>query len=98
MIMENIDFGMAVSFLERDSESNIISRKGWNGRGMYVKVCDSTEIVVGGETKKLERHFVIKNVNGTYSTWVPSVNDVLAKDWIGSTLAEDKNKVLSRNI
>lgn len=26
--------------------------------------------------------FYIKNVNETLSTWVPSVNDCLAEDWI----------------
>ena len=26
-------------------------------------------------------YFAIKNVNETVSTWVPSVNDILANDW-----------------
>jgi hypothetical protein len=98
MILENIDFGMAVSFLERDPEENIVYRKGWNGKGMFVKICADTQVVIGGETKKLEKHFIIKNVNGTVSTWVPSVNDCLMRDWIGSTLTENKNTVIPRNI
>jgi hypothetical protein len=28
-----------------------------------------------------EPYFAIKNVKGTVSTWVPSVNDCLADDW-----------------
>lgn len=26
-------------------------------------------------------HFLIKNVDSTLSTWVPSINDCLAEDW-----------------
>ena len=31
-------------------------------------------------------YMAIKNVDGTISTWVPSVNDCLAEDWFVKTL------------
>jgi hypothetical protein len=29
-----------------------------------------------------EPYLAIKNVKGTVSTWVPSINDCLAEDWM----------------
>lgn len=51
-----------------------IARNGWNGKGMYV-------VYIPG-TVTLNPHLEIKNVDGTFSTWVPSINDNLADDWI----------------
>ena len=66
-----------------------VARKGWNGKGMFVYYVpeDSyparTEVAkkVFGEKVKYNPYFAIKNVNGTVSTWVPSINDCLAEDW-----------------
>ena len=91
------DFGMATEHLNRNEE-NIIYREGWNGKGMYVKVCNGSKIIIAGEEKELNVHFVIKNVNNTFSTWVPSVNDCLAKDWVLSTLTEFKGQTLTRGV
>ena len=52
---------------------NKVCRSGWNGKGMYVGFVPATQ--------ELNAHFRIKNVNGSFSTWVPSINDVLAEDW-----------------
>jgi glutathione synthase/RimK-type ligase-like ATP-grasp enzyme len=96
MGLTTFDFGMAIVHADRDA-NNIISRNGWNGKNMYVKVCADSEISVSGEKKTLNKHFVIKNVDGSFSTWVPSVNDCLAKDWVLSTL-EEFNKQSYNNI
>lgn len=53
---------------------NKIARQGWNGKGMYVFHVPATET--------LNAHLEIKNVDGTFSTWVPSVNDNLVDDWM----------------
>ena len=48
--------------------------------------------------KDLNEHFVIKNVNGSFSTWVPSVNDALATDWETKTLADFQGSPLTRGV
>lgn len=95
--MHNVDFGMATIYIKRD-DNNVITRSGWNGKGMYVKLCRNTKIEIDGEMKDLNEHFVIKNVNGSFSTWVPSVNDALATDWETKTLADFKGASLTRGV
>lgn len=51
-----------------------VARLGWNGKGMFIRFVPTTA--------ELNQHFEIKNVRGTYDTWVPSVSDLLANDWI----------------
>lgn len=67
------------------------SRAGWNGKGMFVYLVPPASYPV--QTGAAKAHFgegamvpynaymAIKNVDGTLSTWVPSVNDCLASDW-----------------
>jgi hypothetical protein len=50
-----------------------VARKGWNGKGMFV--------VFRHATSDCNQHLVIRNVKGTYDTWVPSVSDLFAEDW-----------------
>ena len=76
-----VSFGEGIIHLNAN-ENNVMSREGWNGKGMYVKVCKNTEITINGIKLPLNDHFVIKNVNGSFSTWVPSVNDCLSSDWV----------------
>ena len=35
----------------------------------------------GDTCTTLERHMIIKGVNGNLNTWVPSVSDCFAEDW-----------------
>ena len=53
---------------------------------MYVKICNDTFVTIKGESKPLNEHFIIKNVNDSFSTWVPSNNDCLAADWVFAVL------------
>ncbi|QYN80065.1 hypothetical protein PQD71_gp172 [Kosakonia phage Kc263] len=57
-------------------------RRGWAGKGLYVQLHGSLPAVsLEGETKYIDKFFVI--VNGErVNTWVPSVSDLLAEDWI----------------
>lgn len=34
-----------------------------------------------GDEVRYNPYLAIKNVDGTVSTWVPSINDCLAEDW-----------------
>lgn len=86
--VERMNFGKALEVIKK---GGLIAREGWNGRGMFIY------LVAGGNYKvqmdcvkpladkdgtlKYNPYMAIKNVNGTISTWVPSVNDCLAEDW-----------------
>lgn len=75
-----MNFGQALEAMKSGEQ---VARNGWNGKGMFVYLVPTTE--------KLNAHFIIKNVNHTKSTWVPSVNDCLAEDWyVLATETQDK--------
>lgn len=86
---DTMDFGSAILNLKKGHK---VARKGWNGRGMFVYYVPSGKFkpyTVAGESLidedglvSYEPYFAIKNVKGTVSTWVPSINDCLAEDWI----------------
>ena len=92
-----MNFGQA---LEAIKAGQRIVRAGWNGKGMFVYLVPPASYPV--QTGAAKAHFgegamvpynaymAIKNVDGTVSTWVPSVNDCLATDWgiIGDTVPE----------
>lgn len=85
-----MNFGRA---LEKLKAGYAIAREGWNGKGMFVYLVTGGDYPVQMEvakkiansdgTVKYNPYMAIKNVNGTISTWVPSVNDCLAEDWYG---------------
>ncbi|WP_339314625.1 DUF2829 domain-containing protein [Paenibacillus sp. FSL M7-0896] len=65
-----------------------VARKGWNGKGMFIYYVPPGEYPAQteaaksiGDTAAYNAYLAIKNVNGTVSTWVPSINDCLAEDW-----------------
>ena len=66
-----LTFGDAVTALKQGKK---VARGGWNGKGMYIRYVATTD--------KLNQHLELKNVAGTFDTWVPSVSDVLAEDWV----------------
>lgn len=80
-------FGYALDMLKCGKK---VARKGWNGKGMFVYYVPEnsyparTEIAKKefGDMVKYNPYFAIKNVDGMVSTWVPSVNDCLAEDWV----------------
>ena len=83
---DGLTFGLAIEALKKGFK---VARKGWNGKGMFVYYVPpasykaTTEIVKKqfGELVEYNAYLAIKNVNGTVSTWVPSINDVLSEDW-----------------
>lgn len=106
--MNTMNFGEA---LEAIKAGQRIARTGWNGKGMFVYLVPPASYPV--QTGAAKAHFgegamvpynaymAIKNVDGTVSTWVPSVNDCLATDWgvvgdaaLASSLPPHQQRVL----
>jgi hypothetical protein len=86
-----MNFGQAVEALKSGS---MVSREGWNGRGMFVVYqkgypqgipCNEQTAkawaMAEGDLFRCEPYLQIKMVNGSHAMWVPSINDVLAEDW-----------------
>ena len=71
MPVTTVDFGSAVYALKQGKK---VARSGWNGKGMYIRYVPTTN--------SLNEHLEIKNVKDTFDTWVPSISDLLAEDWV----------------
>lgn len=99
-----MNFGDAVAAMQRGER---VARSGWNGKGMFAYYVPAASYPV--QTGAAKSHFgegslvpynaylAIKNVNETVSTWVPSVNDVLASDWciVGSPYEPHQQRVIA---
>ena len=85
-------FGWA---LEAAKKGIKITRPGWNGRGMFVvyqkgypqgipsnKQTAEAWGMNEGDLFICQPYLQIKNVDGSHSMWVPSINDCLADDWM----------------
>ena len=85
---ESLTFGDALYYLK---EGKRVSRAGWNGKGMFVFLVAGSTFNVSrapllgifseGTEINYRPHIDIKNVDGSISTWVPSIGDVMAEDW-----------------
>jgi hypothetical protein len=85
-------FGMAIEAAKKGYK---IARPGWNGKGMFVVYqkgypqgipCNKQTAEAWGmnegDSFVCNPYLQIKNVNGSHSMWVPSINDCLADDWV----------------
>ena len=75
-----MNFGEA---LEAVKSGNLISREGWNGKGMwlaYQKAAEATGVPEGTICKFLP-YLMMKTVDGSFVPWLASQTDVLAEDW-----------------
>ena len=87
--VQALTFGDALHMLKLGKR---VARAGWNGKGMFVYYVPEASYPVQtwaarayfGDDSMVpyNAYFAIKNVNDTVSTWVPSINDCLAEDWI----------------
>ena len=85
-----MDFSKALIELKKGEK---LAREGWNGKGLYVTLVPglkdikpSVRMQEAHDIKRdelitIEPYFQIKNAQGTFNTWVPSVSDLLANDW-----------------
>lgn len=84
-------FGTAIEMLKKGYK---MARKGWNGKNMFIVyqkgypqgiACNKqTAEAFGineGDLFVCNPYLQIKNVDGSASMWVPSINDVLSEDW-----------------
>lgn len=86
--MENKNFGEAIKALKSGKK---VQRKGWNGKGMFIYYVPENKYPYVTEIGKsisdkdgnvyYNAYLAIKNVDNTVSTWVASINDILAEDW-----------------
>lgn len=89
--IDGLTFGLAT---EASKKGFKIARRGWNGKGMFVVYqkgypqgipCNKqTADAFGineGDLFICNPYLQIKNVDGSCSMWVPSINDCLADDW-----------------
>lgn len=68
-----MDFGWAISRLKQGVR---VSRKGWNGKGMYVELQKPDE-----NSKMTEPYVYLKNAQDKLIPWNASQEDMLAEDW-----------------
>lgn len=83
-----LDIGAAINAAKHGRK---IARAGWNGKGMFVYYVPANSYPA--QTGVAKAHYgenamvpynaylALKGVDGTVSTWVPSINDTLATDW-----------------
>lgn len=89
--LDNLTFGLAIEAMKKGLK---VARKGWNGKGMFVVYqqgypqgipCNKQTAeawgMEEGEPFICNPYLQIKNVDGSHSMWVPSINDCLAEDW-----------------
>jgi hypothetical protein len=89
--MENIeklsDFGQALNWLKSGKK---VSRKGWNGSGMYAYYIPAnsypaiTKIAkkeFGDKLVPYRPYLALKTAQNDVATWNPSTSDCLAEDW-----------------
>lgn len=68
-----MDFGWALRKLQ---EGSAVCRRGWNGKGQYIKLQDSEPM------SKMNRPFIyICPVDGRLVPWLASQTDMLGTDW-----------------
>lgn len=83
-----MDFGQALEVLKNN---NLVARKGWNGKGMFLYLVPGSTFAVNREpllgiydegTKVNYRpHIDMKTADGSCVPWVASQTDLLADDW-----------------
>lgn len=84
-----LDFGAALQALKAGKR---VAREGWNGKGMFVYYVPANaypartgvaQAYFGEEALvPYAAYLALKGVDGVISTWVPSINDTLAEDWM----------------
>jgi len=68
-----MNFGQAIEVLKADK---IVSREGWNGKGMYIALQ-----VPDSNSKMTAPYIYIRTVGGDLIPWLASQADILAEDW-----------------
>ena len=84
---ESMDFGAALEVLK---DGGIVTRKGWNGKGMflyyvpkgdYLPVTEAATWAFKGEPVPYGAYIAMKTASGNVVPWLASQTDMLAEDW-----------------
>jgi hypothetical protein len=73
-----MDFGEALKSLKQNKK---VTRKGWNGKGMYIEHQILGISPYAGDRRYQASDFLIIVNKDRINTWVPSVSDLFADDW-----------------
>lgn len=85
---DSLTFGEAVEALKLGLR---LTRKGWNGKDMFVWYVpkgnypvrmDAIKGEFEGDIAPYREYLALKTADGDVSTWAPSISDVLAEDWL----------------
>lgn len=79
---EGCTFGQAVELLKSGYK---LSRKGWNGKGMFLRMVSGKQYDVAcGIARDLELApwIGMKTADGKFVPWLASQSDILAEDWV----------------
>jgi len=78
--------------LEELKNGELLARKGWNGKGMFLFLVPGSQFVVNraplnvifpeGTVINYRGHIDMKTADGQIVPWVASQSDLLAEDWM----------------
>lgn len=82
-----MNFGKTIEALK---EGKKVARTGWNGKDMFLYYIPGnmypavTKIAkeTFGDSVPYAPYIAMKTAQGNVSTWVPSISDCLAEDWV----------------
>lgn len=87
-LCQGLNFGDALHYIKLGKR---LARAGWNGKHMFVFLVPGSQFKVSrapllgifpeGTDIDYRPHIDIKGADGSISTWVPSIGDVMANDW-----------------
>jgi hypothetical protein len=73
-----MNFGQVLELLKQGIK---VARSGWNGKGMWVEKV-VLQITSNDSLQFIDNPcLVLRNVQGKYNTWIPSITDLFAEDW-----------------
>lgn len=74
-----MNFGEAIEHLKKHGR---VARKGWNGKGMWLKLIEADDYVTSGIGISDRLPFIaMKTADNKLVPWLASQTDVLAEDW-----------------
>jgi hypothetical protein len=80
-----MNFGQAIECLKRGQR---VAREGWNGKGMWLVLCDFDEDIIifkeFNSSTEYKKHSWIgmKTADDMFVPWLASQSDMLSEDWV----------------
>lgn len=85
---DNMTFGLAIEAMKKGKK---VARKGWNGKGMFLFLAETTDIATEADLSEYEHmkgelvlpSVVMKTADNYFCVgWLASQTDMLAEDWV----------------